>query len=252
LDQKLGQHSTAPVHVEETALNDELGACLAPTALIASDDPAIAAFADRVVGRASAPVERARRLYYAVRDEIRYDPYSIELTPRGLSATRCLAEGAGFCVTKAALFVAVARAAGIPARIGFADVRNRLATGRLRALMGTDTFCFHGYADLHLEGRWVKATPTFNIGLCERFRVRALDFDGRRDAMLHAFDADGRRHMEYVNFRGVFADVPHAIIIPTFRTLYPGMFDGIRVKGRGGDFAAEAAAERATLVNRNR
>ena len=68
--------------------------------------------------------------------------------------------------------------------------------------------------------------------------------------MLHAFDADGRRHMEYVNFRGVFDDVPHATIIPTFRALYPGMFDGDRVKGRG-DFAAEAAAERATFVAGN-
>ncbi|MSP51847.1 MAG: transglutaminase family protein [Alphaproteobacteria bacterium] len=225
------------------APDDVPDAFLRATPLIQSDDPAIAAFAATIVAGVVEPIERARRLYYAVRDQIRYDPYAIELSQEGLSASRCLRERVGFCVTKAALFVALARAVRIPARIGFADVRNHLATGRLRALMGTDVFCFHGYADLRLDGRWVKATPTFNIELCERFRVRPLEFDGRSDALLHAFDADDRRHMEYLRFRGTFADVPHATIIPTFLAKYPTMFDGQSVRSRG-DFAAEASAER--------
>src|SRR5574341_322846 len=64
---------------------------------------------------------------------------------------------------------AVARVVGIPARVGYADVRNHLSTPKLRELVGGDLFVWHGYAELHLEGRWVKATPAFNLTLCERF-----------------------------------------------------------------------------------
>ena len=29
--------------------------------------------------------------------------------------------------------------------------------------MGTDLFVYHGYAELFLDGKWVKATPAFNV-----------------------------------------------------------------------------------------
>ncbi len=35
--------------------------------------------------------------------------------------------------------------------MGFADVRNHLTTGRLREIMGTDVFVFHGYSVLQIE-----------------------------------------------------------------------------------------------------
>ena len=70
----------------------------------------------------------------------------------------------------------------VPSKVGFADVRNHLCTPRLRALMGSDVFIYHGITELFLDGKWVKATPTFNIGLCERFGVIPLDFDGHADA----------------------------------------------------------------------
>ena len=53
---------------------------LAPTARIQSDDPAIVAFAEAHSG-AGDDIARAINLYYAVRDGIRYDPYSIQLVP---------------------------------------------------------------------------------------------------------------------------------------------------------------------------
>src|SRR3546814_18241048 len=62
------------------------------------------------------------------------------------------------------------------------------------------------FAELWLDGKWVKATPAFNIELCEKFRVLPLEFDGETDSVFHPFDADNRRHMEYVADRGSFAD----------------------------------------------
>ncbi|MBL8327304.1 MAG: transglutaminase family protein [Rubrivivax sp.] len=194
-------------------------ACLAATPLLDSDHPAVIAFArQHAVGQDDR--ERAVALLYAVRDGFRYDPYRIDLSPRGMCASAVLANGHGWCVPKAALLVAAARAAGIPARAGYADVRNHLSTERMRRTMKTDLFIWHGYADLWLEGRWLKATPAFNIQLCERFGLLPLDFDGRSDSIYHAFDKAGQRHMEYVNQRGAFDDMPLAQIVADFEALY--------------------------------
>lgn len=217
-------------------------ALLGPGRFVDSADPAIRAFAEAHAATGG-DVERACALYYAVRDGLRYDPYDIDYSPEGFSASRTLGRGRGFCVTKAAVLAAVARAAGIPARLGYADVRNHLATPRLVEQMGTDLFIFHGYTDLWLDGRWVKATPAFNIQLCEKFGVVPLEFDGREDSVFHPFDARGQRHMEYVRDRGVYADVPYEEILAEFRALYPNF--AIDQDGPGGDFAAEAEAARA-------
>ena len=168
--------------------------------------------------------ERAVTLYYAVRDEIRYNPFLDFSRPEAFQASAVLQAGEGFCVGKAALLAAVARAAGIEARVGFADVRNHLTSPRLAETMGSDLFIYHGYTELRLEGRWVKATPAFNLALCERFRVKPLEFDGREDSIFHPFDADNRRHMEYLRDRGSWADVPVDEIQRAFREAYPKFY----------------------------
>lgn len=213
---------------------------LAPTRFIDSESPEVAALVERVApegGAAAGQTERTIRLYYAIRDEIRYDPYRIELEAKAFRASHCLAGGQGFCITKAVALAAAARAIGVPARLGFADVRNHLATPRLIELMQTDMFYWHGYASLYLDGRWVKATPAFNLSLCERFSVHPLEFDGREDSIFHAFDRAGRQHMEYVADHGLFADLPYDRILEIFGSHYPRL-----IGGRGGDFHAEAAA----------
>ncbi len=220
----------------------DLDAFLRPSQHIASDDPGIVEYAAYAVGTASDALEKGIRLYYAVRDDVIYDPYALELTGWGLSASRCLHRKVGFCISKAALLAAAARAVNIPARVGYADVRNHLATKRLLLLMGGDTFCYHSYTEMYLERRWVKSTPAFNRALCERFRVKPLEFDGKKDSLFHPFDADDRRHMEYLRDRGSFADVPADLILSTFRELYPNMFSGVKVV-QGGDFNAEAERE---------
>lgn len=205
-------------------MDEPTAASLAPTGLIDSDHPDVAAFAARHAVGADTR-ERAVALYRAVRDLVRYDPYRIDLTPAGMRASTVLANGYGWCVPKAALLAAAARAAGIPARLGYADVRNHLSTERLRRTMGTDVFIWHGYVDLWLDGAWRKATPAFNVELCERFGLLPLEFDGVHDSLYHPYDRAGNRHMEYVAQRGSFDDMPLARIVADFAATYPAWGD---------------------------
>ena len=188
-----------------------------------SSHPAVVAFCKKHV-KGKSERERAVSLYYAVRDKIRYNPFLDFTQPDVFRASAVLEAGQGFCVGKASLLAACARAAGIEARVGFADVKNHLTTPRLAETMGSDLFVYHGYTDLRIDGKWVKATPAFNLALCTRFRVKPLEFDGRADSIFHPFDQDERRHMEYLRDRGVFADVPVDEIQRAFREAYPKFY----------------------------
>jgi transglutaminase-like putative cysteine protease len=210
---------------------------LQPARFIDSDAANVRALARDAIVRAQTDTERAIALYRAVRDGVPYDPYVDITNPRSYRASDVLALGRAYCVGKACLLAAAARAAGIPARVGYADVRNHMTSPRLHALLGTDVFLWHSYADLYVAGRWVKATPAFNAPLCERLGVHVLEFDGQSDSLFQQFDRAGNRHMDYVHHRGTFADVPFEQIVADFRTHYPAL---VAKAGLSGDFQTEA------------
>ena len=198
------------------------------TPTIDFNHPAVQEFINKHSGNDNNPVKQAVSLYYAVRDGIRYDPYSIDLTVEGLRASTTIINGRGWCVAKAILLAACCRSLNIPARLGYADIRNHLSTKRMREQMKTDVFYWHGYTSIYLNGKWVKATPAFNIELCSKFNLKALDFDGTGDSIYHPFDLSGNRHMEYLYDRGDFDDVPIDSIIATFQKEY--VFDDLPEK----------------------
>ena len=193
--------------------------------------------ADDAAGDASDPTDVAVRLFYAVRDGFRYDPYNVDHAPERFRASAVVASSSNWCVPKSVLLTAAARARGIPARLGFADVKNHLTSDKLRAQMQTDVFAWHGYSELLLDdGRWHKLSTAFNIELCDRFGVETLDFDGTGDALMHPFDKAGNRHMEYVNQRGSFDDLPLDRILADFAQNYRR--DGAAAAGGPGNAAA--------------
>jgi transglutaminase-like putative cysteine protease len=205
---------------------------LAPTWFIDSDNDDVAAFAAAAKGEATEPVAVAIRLFYAVRDGYRYDPYGTDFRPESFRASTVVQSTSNWCVPKSVLLTAAARRCGIPARLGFADVRNHLTSEKLSASMGTDLFAWHGYSELLLGDRWFKLSTAFNIELCDRFGVKALDFDGTTDALMHPFDKAGNRHMEYVRQRGSYDDLP----------LEPMMADFAEIYGWGPDAPSSAEA----------
>jgi transglutaminase-like putative cysteine protease len=212
---------------------------LSPGVFVDSNSPTIVAFARAASMGAQDPMDAVLRLYRTVRDAIRYDPYVDFGLPASFQASAVVSAGRGFCIGKAAVLAACARVVEVPARVGFADVRNHLTSPRLLELMQTDVFRWHGYTELYLAGKWVKATPAFNASLCDRVGVPPLDFDGRADSLFHAFDRAGRRHMEYVLDRGSFADVPFERISADFKVYYPQLMSG---RPSDGDFASEVTA----------
>ena len=207
---------------EKQELND-FTIYLAPTDYIESDQPEIINYARTFVEEEEDARIKAVKLYYAVRDEIIYNPYRILFTPEGFKARTTLSNRFGYCGAKAVLLAALGRAEGIPARLGFADVKNHLTSEKLRAIMQTDIFAWHGYTEFYLNGKWVRATPAFDKFLCEATNIKPLEFDGLEDSIFHEFDRLGQKHMEYVNDHGRFADFPFDQIIASFKVHYPAM-----------------------------
>ena len=224
-------------------MSEKNAAYLSAGPTVESNHPGVIAYADAATQSCSGDVDRAIALYYAVRDGIRYDPYSADLSVAGLKASRVLELERGWCVSKAILLAAGCRTLGIPARLGFADVRNHLSTEKMRQRMKTDVFYWHGYAALYLDECWVKATPAFNIELCEKFNLKPLEFDGREDSIYHPFDQAGNRHMEYLRELGEFSEPPIEEMCHTFEQHYPGWPD--KGDAENSNFDAEVEDESA-------
>lgn len=210
-----------PLSSKEPCGQRPVSAYLAATETIDADHPSIrATVAQLAPAAASGLRETAVALYNFVRDDIRYDPYYPFYRPAHYRASSILASRRGYCVSKAALLCALGRAAGIPTRLGFADVRNHLATRQLIKMLGTDIFTWHGFVEFYLNGCWVKATPTFNAELCERFDVPPLAFNGKDDAIFHAYNRRRQSFMQYLKFHGDFVDIPLDKIMKAWQSQY--------------------------------
>ncbi len=218
---------------------------LKPAWFTDSDNAAVINFSNTHVSPGDSAIDKGIKLYYAVRDKIRYNPYAFTTDRSKFKASYMLSAMEGFCIQKAILLSAAARAAGIPARLRFVNVVNHLTTENLKRKMKSDLFVFHGCTEMFLEGRWVKSTPAFNLSLCEKFGIRPLDFDGRNDSLFHPFDRDGRKHMEYVHDYGDFEDLPFDLMVDEMIKFYPHLVERIN-RGEdifSGNFEEEAVEE---------
>jgi len=116
---------------------------LSPEPLVQSGAPAIVQLARRLRGDTRDPVVAARRISQWVHDSLKK---SISVTIP--SAIQVLDSRTGDCDEHTQLFIALARAAGIPARA---------AAGL--ALVGTK-FYYHAWPEVFV-GKWVAVDPTF-------------------------------------------------------------------------------------------
>lgn len=195
---------------------------LAPTPFLDFNQPEVAQFVRDATASATTARDLAVRLFYAVRDQVRYEPYTMRMTPDCFRASTVLLERGSFCIPKALLLVAGARLLGIPAAIGLSDVVNHFSTAKMEQIMGgREVFMHHGWAALFLDGKWVKAVPAFNKELCTLMRVPPTDFDGEHDAVLQQYKEDGSVYMEYLRDHGVWSDLPYLRIYEDWGGYYP-------------------------------
>jgi len=181
---------------------------LKPTPTIDCDARSIKEKARELTNGQAKITEQAKSLFYFVRDEIKYNPYAPRYLPEHYRASMILDTREGYCVQKAVLLAALARATGIPSRLRFVDIRNYLPFGKLAEIMGTNLFVYHGYDELYLKGKWIKATPTFDLKMCQENRIIPVEFDAKKDALLHSHNQDGELQIEYVRDHGHYQDVP--------------------------------------------
>jgi transglutaminase-like putative cysteine protease len=196
--------------------------------------PAVREFAARAAG--DTPRERAVDLYYLIRDGLEYEIYGADFSREALRASTIAQSTRGLCIHKSTLYAACARALDIPSRLVFGDVRNHVASPRLKRYLGGDVVHYHCYARLELDGHWVSATPVFSKRLCQLYRMTPLEFDGVHDSTLQENDGS---HMEVVRTHGVFDDLPYERVVAGLRAAHPNLFAGSRV--RAGSLVAEAA-----------
>ena len=194
---------------------------LVPTAIIDSDHKTIIEYAnDAVIDAGEDQIKKAVKLYYAVRDGIWYDPYYPFYLAEHYRASNVFKSGRGFCISKVSLLCALGRACNIPSRVGFATVRNHLATPKLLEFLGSDLFVYHGFTEFYLAGKWVKATPAFNVELCKKHNVIPLEFNGREDSIFQTYNMETKAFMEYLEFHGIYADIPVDVILAAWEKAY--------------------------------
>ena len=198
---------------------------LQPTEFLNFDDESVREFAMGNSAGATTEKEKAVKLYYAVRDGFQYNPNILDLRREGLKASDLLKRNRGYCVEKAVLLAASARAVGVPSRLSFYIVRNHIATDKLEKLLQKNYLVFHGAAEMFLDGKWLKTTPAFNKKLCDFLKVEPLEFDGETDSIFQEFDKSGNVFMKYLHDYGAFADLPYQLYLDELKKHYPHIFE---------------------------
>jgi len=189
-----------------------------------SDNQTVIDYGYKIAGDLQDPTQIAVELYYAIRDGFQYNPYKLDLSNEGMKASNLLTRNYGYCIEKANLLGACARVFKIPSRLGFANVKNHIGTNRFRKILKTDVLVFHGYTELYLKSKWVKATPAFNKELCDKLNVAPLEFDGENDSIFQEYNRKGGKFMEYLHDYGTFDDIPYQLFISELELHYPHMF----------------------------
>jgi len=182
---------------------------LKSTPVIDCNTPSVKGKAQNLTADKENDVEKAKALFYFVRDEIKYNPYVLHNLAEHNKASVTLSRKEGYCVQKAILLAALARGAAIPARLGFADIRNHIIPQKLLELMhGSNLFIYHGYCELYIGQKWVKATPAFDLEMCQEHHIIPVEFDGKNNATFHRNNQEGKLHIEYVHDYGHYPDLP--------------------------------------------
>jgi len=164
--------------------------------------------------------EKARKLFYFVRDQIIYNMYPKDTDHTGYCASAILARGEGWCLQKSILAAALFRAAQIPARLCFAEVINHALGEKAYAAIGTNHFSPHTYVEIALQQQWVPITPIFDAALCQRLQVPTVEFDGIHPAMLSPTDLQGNAYMEYIRKTKGYAKAPWEYIFSEIKRVY--------------------------------
>ncbi len=117
------------------------------------EDPSVTSLSTKLTGGKDSSLEMVRSIFHFVRDEIQFG-----FTPKWdkVKASETLLYGLGYCNTKATLFNALCRAAGIQVRIHYGLIDIRI----MRGILPQFVFPFmpklggHSWCEVLLDGQW--------------------------------------------------------------------------------------------------
>jgi transglutaminase-like putative cysteine protease len=212
----------------------DLDQYLQPTEFLDFQKDRVKKKANEITDGLKSDKEKAIALFYWVRDNIKYNMYTYNPKIKAnLKASVTLRRKNGFCMSKAVLLSALARATGIPARIRMVDIINHKISPKIVELMQTNVFHCHGISEILINGTWIKLTPVFDkVTALKAGFVPLIEFDGNNDALFESHDKEGNLFVEYVKDYGIYSDLPIKQIVEIFTKAYPNMFSRIEFPKR--------------------
>ncbi|MHA1489592.1 MAG: transglutaminase-like domain-containing protein [Promethearchaeota archaeon] len=210
---------------------------LQPTKFLNFNNPNVKRKALEITKGLKTDKEKVRALFYWVRDEIKYNMMTyVPQVKSNFKASVTLRRRYGFCVSKAILLSTFSRAQqpGIPARIHLVDIINHKISQKVIDLMGTNVMHYHGYSELYIDGKWIKAAPVFDQATAIKNGFLPMtEFDGENNALFPHNSTDGSIFVEYTEDRGIYADLPLDDIEKVFNEKYGSAFyDSFTLKSR--------------------
>ena len=143
--------------------SEDVGQWLGSTQLLDLNDPKLRIQALRITQLASSATQKA----VLIHDFVKSLPFGCVAAFDHVPAAAVLRAGRGDCHTKGTLFVALLRAAGVPARLRFVSLSGKFLAGIIDVTQESIT---HAVGEVYLSGRWVQ-TDTYVTD--EQFEMRA-------------------------------------------------------------------------------
>jgi len=174
--------------MESKTENVNLDDYLKPTKMCDSDNQIVIRKAQVLTGSAPTEKEKAKAIFYFIRDEIEFliDPYF-------KTASNTLKKAHGFCVSKSNLQIALLRAINIPARYHIvhlnADCTKPLFPNWI-VKNSPPIIDHHPICECYLNGKWIACDTTLDKDLIEGVIAKGLydkeffpriDWDGEND-----------------------------------------------------------------------
>lgn len=186
--------------------------CLGPTDVIDSEHPTIRRKAGELTAALEAPLDKTRAIFEFVRDRIVYNFAPHIRSRASWRASDTLARGDGFCQQKSVLLIALLRAAGVPAQMGFQHLRDYKIIGtRYESGLPGGVIHFHGLAYFYHEASWQRLDPTLDAGLVNQRGYRLAEFNPHGETLLPATDRAGQPHFDVLAEFGPYPDLPPII-----------------------------------------
>lgn len=175
---------------------------LAATRLCDVDEPWLRMLAEGIVRDARTPEAKALRVFYHVRDAVRFS-----LAYSRSTASQTLKRGYGECGNKTNAQVALLRAVGIPARFHWVQAQSQALHHLVADFLyrNMPPVASHYWCECFLNGAWVACEAMLDKplydgmllkGLITREQVPTIDWDGRTDlVVLKPWITEDRGHL---------------------------------------------------------